>query len=234
MNWSLDQLRQEVERAFGREQRLLLEPCVQSVADRLIIARYHHDQAEKLINDAVGDKEIPELVGWMLGSSNSEKQNYAWVRLQSNAHVIACIQSVHCLADTLAHTVYFGMGLNLNPMTKMRERSINARNVIKALHDNSIKAPFLTLLDHANFLYLDALVNRSKHRSIVAVQYSIDLGPDHVEPPGLKFAAFEHDGKAYPNSWVKATISGEYKRQDEIIRTTGRALNDAVAAMPAR
>ena len=51
----------------------------------------------------------------MLGGGTDDEQNeYENSRVQLGAHVVACVQSLHAIADTFAHAIYFSLAYNLH------------------------------------------------------------------------------------------------------------------------
>lgn len=231
MRWSLKQLREDVKQVFGSDQERLLAPCLQSVDERRAFARYHHAETRRLLETVTTDRTQFEMVAWMLDSESPETTGFQSVRFHASAHVHACVQSMHALADILGHAVYYGLGMNLDPNIKLDARSVNMRTVRDRLPAGAIRDHLTQLVDDAGFKYLAALVNHSKHRSLIAIPFSVDLSGEDAQPHGLKFGRFEFDGVNYPEQWVTPALRQEYDRQDPHILGAGIALNAAVAAL---
>jgi len=228
MGWDLKQLRDDVEAAFGRDQRALLGPSLQSVVERRAFCRFHHTEATRLVETASAGQSESDRMMWILGGGPEDEHEFTWVRFQAAAHITACVQSLHSVADILAHVVYFARGMNLGHSTMMVGRDISSSSVRRRLPPGEILDAMSAFVADG-FGYIAALVNASKHRSIVNVGYSIDLtGADEL-PHGLKFTAFEHHGVTYPARWVTPTLSVEYERQERLLHTVGPLLNREVA-----
>lgn len=231
MRWSLKQLREDVQQVFGTDQERLLAPCLRSIDERRAFARYHHAETKRLLEAVTVDRTPIQMVAWMLDSESPETTGFQSVRFHASAHVHACVQSMHALADILAHAVYYGLGMNLNPNLKLDARTLNIKSVRDRLPSGAIRDQLTQLVDDAGFKYLAALVNHSKHRSLIAVPFSVDLSGEDAQQHGLKFGGFEYNGVKYPEQWVAPALRQEYDRQEPHILGAGVALNAAVAAL---
>lgn len=146
--WDLKQLRTDVRRCFGSEQLRHLEPCLRSVDDRRGFARYHYSEAKRLMETETTGREGPELFAAMLGSYDREPGDFEWARFQAAAHITACVQSMHALADILAHTVYFGLGMNLDNASAMKPAAIRIETVPDKVAVPAIQTLMQAFSDH--------------------------------------------------------------------------------------
>lgn len=231
MTWDLRPLRENVERVFGREQYDLFNPCLRSAGDRRDFARYHYGEAHRLMNEVIGDNPQIEMVATILGAHDKEPGAFNWARFQAAAHTVACVQSMHALVDSLAHTLYYGLGFNLDKATVLKPKAINAYRVRERLPSGPMRDAMSAWIDDPGFTYLSALNNCSKHRSMVSVGYSVDMTGEDELPHGLKFGMFDYEDEHYPQRWVRPTLINEYQRQETLFHQIGHALNDATAAL---
>ena len=120
MGWDLKQLREDVERLFGREQRDLLSPCLNSIVDRQYYARFHFQEGIRLIKEFIEHRDDQvSLTLLVVGANPQEQEEFCVQRKQTEAHVVACMQSMHALSDTLGHVLYFATGGNLDPKRRL-------------------------------------------------------------------------------------------------------------------
>ncbi|WP_095063996.1 hypothetical protein [Pseudomonas sp. Irchel s3f19] len=229
--WNLAELRSLVEAKFGRQQKEVLAPSLNSVLQRGAFAKYHYLEAKRLLDEATAAHTDPSAMMMLVLGADDASEAFSEARFQSQAHITACVQSMHATADILAHTVYYALGMNLDPATELKLRNIDMVNVMKKVTVAPVLQALTSLTDHDGFRYISALNNHSKHRSIVEASYSVDFTEAGM-PNGLKFAGFEHGGQAYDARWVKPTLDPEYARQSSLIIDAGRALNTHLASLP--
>lgn len=229
-SWDLKALRDQVERLFGQLQREAIGPSINSIVERRTFARYHYGEAKRLFDEALAKHEDGiSLVGLVLGAYDKEPGEFEWTRIQASAHVNACVHSMHAIADILGHVLYLGLGMNRHAATELGTRQTNIFTVRDKLPTGPIKRLVGELVDHPNFAYLSALNNTSKHRSIVALPYSVDMTGEDEEGHGLKFGAFHYEYTEYPQRWVRPFLKEEYQRQEALIMQIGHALNADLA-----
>jgi hypothetical protein len=229
--WNLKQLRDDVERVFGQLQREAIGPSLDTIVERRRFARYHYNEAQRLLKEAIGDSEDFQIVGRILGAYDKELGDFEWARVQASAHINSCVHSMHSLADILGQVIYLGLGMNRNPATELEPRQVNAYSVRDRLPVGELQEHLHELLAHPSYIYLSALNNQSKHRSIVPVPYSVDMTGEDAEGHGLKFSAFDYDGTFHSARWVRPFLNEEYQRQEDLVMRIGNALNDAIAAI---
>jgi|RhiMethySRZTD1v2_1073278.scaffolds.fasta_scaffold395983_2 hypothetical protein len=159
------------------------------------------------MGEFVGSRtEAHELVDLLITNDREAYAKGLTTTRQAAAHVFACIQSMHAVADTLSHAIYFGLGMNVSSRTELPSTRVGLHLVHKALIDHAIASDVAacvgTLCSHEDYLYVAALVNQSKYRRIVSPQFSVNLTSEGM-PAGLRFEAFEHHGKQYQARWVE-------------------------------
>lgn len=171
-------------------------------------------------------REDDELTAALLGAFDTEELQFSTARFQAYAHTVACVQSMHAVADNMVHFAYYVLGVNLDPVTRIEnERDITWSKVCKKLAAGPVKDGLSALLHDPSFTYSAALSNHSKHRSIIEVSYSVNFESDATEH-GLRFNPFTYDGVNYSAWWVLPTLINEYQRQESLILTIGNAVND--------
>lgn len=228
--WDFRPLRADIERLFGREQAKLIQPCLNSTHDWRGFARYHFSEAKRLMAEGVGDHPHYEMFELMLGVFDREKGEFDGARFKAAAHITACVHSMHSLADIIGQVLYLGLGMNLDPALAFKEeRWISLGSVAGRLSTVALANQVSSLVNGDDFIYLSAMNNHSKHRSVVPVSFSLDLTGEDEEPYGLKFNAFQYHKVSYPARWVRPTLIAEYQRQEKLLHGIGNALNAELA-----
>ena len=231
--WDFKPLRKDIERLSGRSQVRLIQPCLDSVVFLRGFSRFHYGEAKRLMEEVVGELPQNEVLGAMLGAFGEDEEAFDDARFKAEAHVVACVNSMHMLADAIGQVLYLGLAMNLDPALAFKnDRSINFKAVAEKLPEGCLKDKALTLTSGADFVYLAAMNNHTKHRSIVPVGYSVNLDGESEIPHGLQFKAFHYDGITYPARWVRPTLTKEYDRQETAMHEIGNALNAELAARP--
>ncbi|MCP6695125.1 hypothetical protein [Pseudomonas donghuensis] len=226
-NWNLAALKEAVHQQHGREQEKVLTPPLNSVVQRGAFAKYHYLEAKRLLEAATAAHAEPGEMMMLILGSDTASAAFQQARFQAAAHITACVQSMHATADTLAHAVYFALGMNLDPALILKPRQISIWKVMNNVSVGPVQEQLTELVDHEGFRYLTALNNHSKHRSIVDIPFSVDVTPT-PGPSGLKFAAFEYEDEEFPECWALPTLDAEYGRQSKIIIGIGQALNSTL------
>lgn len=223
--WNLKQLRDDVAELYGREQLERLKPSLESVVQRQRYARHHFLESERRIKEVMADPVRAEKHPLELWDDEEVNQAHDDAR----AEIVACVQSMHAVADILAHVVYFALAMDRNAATALEEWKISVKSVHKRLSAGAIKDILQELKGHADFVYLEALVNHCKHRSLVPIPYYYDLSGQHRAKQGFWFADFTYGETPHLTREVETYLKDEYKRQSRLVIDIGNALNAEVA-----
>jgi len=229
MVWDLNQLRNDVQALYGVEQRDQVAPALNSIVDRQAFARFHYQEAIRLITELLNDRDKESILfDLVFGADRNAHHEFSNCRKFAEAHITACVQSLHSVSDIMAHAIYYSLGLNLDAATKCSPNRISLHVVKSLLPDSETSALIKELCGHAEYRYLADMANHSKHRSVVQTPYSVDATGEDVQPHGLKFAAFTYDNRTYPARWVTPVLEAEYNRQSSLVTQIGESLNARV------
>jgi hypothetical protein len=234
MKWSIQELREDVELVNGEAQRNLLSPCLESIVDRKLYARYHFQEFERLLKEFLADRSKISLLKLVFDNDEDERSNFYLCRKQAEANIMGCLQSMHTIADILSHVIYYSLNMNRYALLKMVARKVSILSVQKKLTGISeyetLRNLINQLIGHADYKYLCDIVNHSKHRSIVGTSFTVNFGDDVDRLHGLEFLAFEYESRLHPERWVDEYLKNEYKRQDSLIIEIGNEINRVVRA----
>lgn len=189
----------------GDDQVDLFRFSLMSLRDRIDYAEYHFDEAKRLM--------LPYTAGEGPKPSDDFRP-FRTALTQTAAHVLACLQSLHACADICAHVVYFGLGSNLDPKP-IKEHRVSASTILERIPVHPVSGALRALIEHSEFAYLDAVVNRSKHRTVIYTAYSIEErdSADVASWHGVVLWHFERLGQAYPVRRAEDFMAGELDRQ---------------------
>jgi len=163
-----------------------------------------------------------------------DRNEFSHLMLKVRANIVAFVQSLHAIADTCGHAIYYALALDaVSP--PLGERDISAAAVLKRLKQQcdagyvefaDIHKLFRELITEGDYAYLNALTNTSKHRAIVRPELSEDLTGTREERWILFLEAFSYAGIAHKKVDVRAFMRSEHDRIQALTVHIGRSLND--------
>ena len=120
------------------------------------------------------------------------------------------------------------MGLN-NGANKLKEQEIYIGSVARLLREIPEFGELTKILEgistHPDFIYLGALVNHSKHRSIVGTVLSVGPPVDGTPPYALLFDEFTYREIPYVRRDIKSFLEPTYAWLSQEVVNCGNALN---------
>jgi hypothetical protein len=226
LTWDIAETRTLIKTLFGRQQLDLASDSLNSIETRKLIAGYHFSEAMRLTDERIAkiaSSESPSITHLM------EFREDNGVLIATEANALACVQSLHAIADTFTHATYFSLGLNLLP-NALGGREITfgkVQGVLKQHHQYATVANLSEAFRKGGrFPYVEALVNHSKHRYIVRASIWADATGKEAEPYYLAFSGFSYDGKNYTSEPVQKFLEDEYSRSMQALIDAGNAIND--------
>lgn len=243
LSWNIDETQKLVLSLYGRSQLDLVRPCLESVVDRQNYARFHYFEIQEILERYVSThlKDTTLLdskLDMSLGVDDEAADDFFIFNTKIGAHFTACIQCLHAVADILGHALYYAVAINLlpNPLPE----KFYAPYVLGRIKGNPELAPVHALFDSlfagGNFDHLAALVNLSKHRSVVRPFLKEDLKGLAQQRHMLKISSFARKGKStaknheYPEVSIKEFLESEYNRCSGLVIEIGNSLNAVLRA----
>lgn len=232
--WDLNKTNRLVERAFGREQRAIVHPCLRSIVDRQNFARYHYSEADRLLK-AFRRKHLSNqhLLVAIRGGNESSRIAFENLMIKAGAHVTACIQAMHAIPDILASGVYFALGLNRLP-DALPDRSVNIANVTNHIMRELGYVDLAVLLDEvragSGYEHVSAISNLSKHRTVIRHSLNQDMTGTRVELHEFQITSFEKatkgGGKHYPTISLADLLAPEFFRVGGLVVRIGHKIDE--------
>jgi hypothetical protein len=192
----------------GTAQLDLVVPSIDSIAQRQNFAAYHYHEYISLHEQLLQRLTLTLII--------REDEDYALVDKMA-ANILACLQNMHAIHDTLGHVIYYALKLKIGDGFYLS----HVQNAV------STPCPDLyqlldTLTKHEDYTYLNSLMNRSKHTAIVLpyCRKSFVNGFSSVILP-----MFEYRKKLYSEKNAKDFLNSLYSRESYLIVKIGQEIN---------
>lgn len=227
MSWDLSELKKNVQKSYGSEQSSKLTPCLNSIVERQEFSRYHYHQAKDTFEKALHDKTDSEsLIDLVLMKNSKEGEEFEESKFITRANILSCIQNIHSVSDILSHVIYYSLDLK----NAKNEYQISLSNVFKWIEQEeqykSLAGFIESLIEHKDYKYLSAIVNHSKHRSIVEAYFNVNLRKQGKDMQEIKFREFVFRKKSYSSRHAFEFLTKEFDRESELVVKIGNKLNE--------
>ena len=217
---------------FGAVQWKKAHPSVRSMTDRPEFCRYHYHEALDMMNEYI-ESNLKETGLWGVYEDYDE---FSLLMLKIRANIVAFVQSLHAVADTCSHMLYYSLALDKLP-SPLKERDIYAKEVLKLLeqqrdaghpeYDKLCKL-FCEITTGDDYKYLKALTNTSKHRSIVRPELSEDTTGRRKDKWILFLESFWYAGELFEKTNAREFMQKEHDRIQPLTVNIGVELNEAL------
>ena len=194
MCWDLSSLRKAVKKLYGQEHLERLSPSLDSIVERQEFCRLYFHEAKDTLEAMLYDKtDEMSLLDLVLPVAAEERKIFENCKFRARAHVTSCLQNMHSVSDILGHVIYYSLKLE----KAKQERDICLAKISKWIEEDCALKPLHTMLNnlvkHDDYKYLKALVNHSKHRSIIEPYFNVTLRKHGRGMQELRFRGFVHD-----------------------------------------
>jgi hypothetical protein len=217
---------------FGLAQWKKAHPSVRSMTDRPEFCRYHYHEALNSINEYI-ESNLKEVGLWGVFEDYDE---FSYLMLKIRANIVAFVQSLHAVADTCSHMLYYSLALDKLP-GPLKERDIYAKEVLKLLEQQrdaghpeykELCRLFREITTGDDYKYLNALTNTSKHRSIVRPELNEDATGRREEKWILFLESFWYAGDRYKKTNACEFMRKEHDRIQPLTVNIGVELNEVM------
>lgn len=220
---------------FGAAQWTKARPSVRSMTDRPEFCRYHYHEALDMMNGYI-ESELQDTGLWGV---YEDFDKFSYLMLKIRANIVAFVQSLHAVADTCSHMLYYSLGLDKLP-SRLKERDIDAKEVLKLLElrrdagqpeYNKLCTLFREITTGQDYKYLCALTNTSKHRSIVRPELNEDATGRRQERWILYLEPFWYAGELFEKTDARVFMRREHDRIQPLTVEIGVELNEALRTL---
>lgn len=230
--WDMSLTRELVRARWGDKELEVLRPVLRAVTTRLIHARIHFQDYQRLVNEHLHQPLEAGTPWWELMWVNEEKgigaSNYFFVAAEG--YVYASVQAQHAIADNLAHVVFYCLGWNvdqrisLGKVSLVTVRAQLAREAATTPELAPIRRQLDTLTAEPAYEALSDVTNHIKHHGGLPVH--VEWGESEEAPYEVLLSAFSRKKKTQPPREIAAFLEETYDAMSRAVVATGRALNE--------
>lgn len=230
--WDMSLTRELVRARWGEKELEALRPVLRTVTTRLIHARIHFQDYQRLVNEHLRQPLETGTPWWELMWESEEKgigaSNYFFVAAEG--YVYASVQALHAIADNLAHVAYYSLGWNAGqkiPLSKVSLATVRAQLAREAATSPEL-APLHQQLEAlctaSAYEALSDVTNHIKHHGGLPVR--VGWGESEVAPYEVLLSAFSRKQHTQPPREVAAFLEETYDTMSRAVVATGLALNE--------
>lgn len=230
--WDIELTQELVTGVFGAAQWKKAHPSIRSMTDRPNFCRYHYHEALGMMNDYI-ESNLKETGLWGVYEDYDE---FSYLMLKIRANVVAFVQSLHAVADTCAHMLYYSLALDNLPKP-LKKRDIYVKEVLKLLEQQrdaghseygKLCGLFRDITMGDDYKYLNALANTSKHRSIVRIELNEDATGIREEKWILFLESFWYAEEFFEKTNARESMRKEHDRIQPLTVNIGVELNEVL------
>ena len=231
--WSIIDTRRNIARRFGQSHLERAAPSLDAMAQRQLYARYHFQEVRRLLSDFQSiHLTDSSLFVVNYGQDEAAREAFETLMMQAGAHALACVLSIHAIADVTAFAVYQALGYGLLPGA-LQERYVSAKTLqapLRATAGHEAIADLLsTLITDSAYRHVAALANRSKHQGLVRPLLNEDWTGERMDRHQLRFASFDHDSRRYPECELSSVLEPAYNLASTTTVDIGNRVNELLA-----
>jgi len=230
--WNIELTKKLVTASFGLAQWKKAHPSVKSMTDRPQFCHYHYHEALGMMEKYI-ESNLNETGLWGVYDDYDE---FSYLMLKIRANIVAFVQSLHAVADTCSHMLYYSLALDKLPKP-IEEREIYAKKVLKLLERqrdaghleyDKLCSLFGEITSGDDYKYLNALTNTSKHRSIVRPELNEDAAGNRLEKWILFLEPFWYTGELFKKTNAREFMQKEHDRIQLLTVNIGVELNEVL------
>lgn len=204
---------------------------MRAVSYRLAHARYHHHEYLRIVESHIEAQLKAGSDIWKITApaSDEEADNHSRFYIECEAHLYACVQAIHAVADNLAHLVYYGLGLNLQKGLRLRDVSLSSleTHLIQLRQSDPTLIGLAALLTELKvekvFIDLSHLVNQLKHHGGPSISLALEPSPEQAYE--VRFADFLRGDRWHTAVAVDQFLVDSFRVLNVAIVDVGIALN---------
>jgi len=227
--WSIAETKLLVADRRGDERLSRIEPSLYAMWQRQRYARYHFLEVGRLLADfqeAYLKTDI--LISVTHGQEEEPRAAFDEFMMKAGAHVVACVLSIHSMADVTAFAAYLALDYQSNTKIR-RERDVTAAVMQPLLAANPqhqvIADAFARLTSSPAFIHISALSNHSKHRGLIKPLLNEDWTGIREKAHEVRFASFSYDQTLYPEAEIARVLAPAYEAASIAVVTVGNEIN---------
>jgi hypothetical protein len=233
--WDIKATGELIRKLYDKPYYVAALQSIHSVWRRLEYARVHYHEAKELAEKYIAKNLTEHPMIFALYRTDEAWDEFNVFIYRVGAKITAYSQDIHAVADILAFALYYSLALD--KVKKLKESRISCMTVPELLAADPTLAKIAGLYDElltgGSFRHVAALVNHSKHRSLVLTSLNEDWTDKRNERHILQLGAFEYNGVSYPAVPVKGFLTAEFDRCWKLGVDIGKELHAVLEARQA-
>lgn len=216
---------------YGAGQLDVLRPVLRAVSTRLSHAQIHFFALKEVTSKHIEtplENGASMLELFFTADDEIGANNLFFDTCE--AHIFACMQALHAVADNLAHVLYYSLGWNHEgkpPKRKVCLHTVSAR-LVQLGHKRpeflSISGPLELLKQDASYVLLSDATNHIKHHGGLQAKLNWDGSTENQYK--LLTSAFNREHAEYPQREVLPFLESAYAVMSKTVVDTGCALHE--------
>lgn len=212
--WSIAETKELVTKIHGDEHCSRIAPSLYAMSQRQLYSRFHYQEVMRLLaefQDTYLKDDI--LLSVTHGQDEGSRAAFEEFMMRTGAHVLACVLSIHSMADVTAFAAYWALGYQGTPKLR-REKDVTAATMLPLLVANpkhkGVGDALCRLIDSPEFRHVAALSNHSKHRGLIKPLLNEDWTGTRERPHELRFEAFTYNDVPYITTEITRVLGPAY------------------------
>ena len=227
--WSITETKLLVANLRGDEHLLRIEPSLYAMWQRQRYARFHFQEVGRLLADfQEAHLKTDILLSVTHGQEGETRAAFDEFMMKAGAHVVACVLSIHSIADVTAFAAYLALDYQSNTKIR-REKDVTAATMQPHFAANPqhqvIAGALARLMVSPEFMHISALSNHSKHRGLIKPLFNEDWTGIRERAHEVRFASFSFDQTLYPEAEISRVLAPAYETASTAIVTVGNEIN---------
>jgi hypothetical protein len=227
-SWNITEFRGLIKNHLSQDKIEKLNSSLKAIIWKINICKYHVEEYRETMKQTFSDDLPPvvQAVGKVLhqAARTTEGKLFDEACFKAEAHIISFAQSLHSIADILAHVLLYSFKLD---SSIKNERDINLYKVCDMLKRGDIEPRMVEKLENCQFSnefrYLNGFVNVAKHRSLVPSNYSVDFFKEQYD---IQIQGFDYNEKNYPIKWAHDFTARDFEQLLHLIQQISITLNE--------
>ena len=230
--WDIDLTKELVGKMYDSDQLAKLSPVMRAVNIRLFHAQIHHADYQRLVESHLAKpmEDGATIFDLMFGSDDDTVGASNLFFITCEAHLYACVQAMHAIADNLAHVAYYVLGWNFDEQFK--PKSVSVHTVLKRLRGTEsssaifvpVRKVFEDLVAQSQYIILSNIVNHLKHHG--GMHVAVSWGSSEDEPFRVLMSSFFQNETAHPQREISTYLKNTYDTMNQAVVHVGCALNE--------
>lgn len=228
MTWSIIESQELIAEVFNRSQLEKASSSLYAMAQQQLYARYHFQSITYLFDEFNNKYLLNESLVILAHGQDDKREAFETLMVKVGAHALACVLSIHAIADITAFAIFHALGLGLQARA-LNERDVTAKKIQQCLRKTpehrKIADLLASLLDDASYKHIAALANHSKHQGLFKPVLNEDWTGKRKKRHEFRFATLQYNNKSFPESELTPLLTSAYNVASKTVINVGKEIN---------